>query len=103
MLGLFIQVLESMLEIQQFCSLGMPWWESLVLLKCSPFRISFTFRKRKNLPMPNLASREDVGLHRLIWKQETASHSECSEQALCHETAAGCCCFLTRFQDIQVA
>jgi hypothetical protein len=42
-------------------------------LKRSPSRASFSFGKRKSLPMPNLASRGDAGSHRLIWKQETGS------------------------------
>lgn len=75
-----------------------PWWTSLMLLKPFPFRTSFTL---KSLLMPNVASREDVGSHRLIWEQETATYSKCSKQACCHETAASRCCFLTWFQDIQ--
>jgi hypothetical protein len=73
-------------------------WMSLISPKRSPFRASFTFGKRgKKSAGAKYTCRGVAGSHRLIWKQETTSHSTCGERARFNVTASSCCFGTARF------
>ena len=73
---------------------------SLMLLKRSPFRASFTYgeRGKKSLPVPNIRVGGPLDhTDWLIWMHETASHSTCGERARFIARAASCCFGTARF------